>query len=425
MPDTAATIPDAATARFRPGTVGFTVVMSFSMAMTALAIDTILPAFPHIRAEFGYAPTSTTVSILVPAFMAGLGLGQIPAGILADRFGRRPVLWGGIAIYIGGAVAALLAPSLPLMIAARVVWGLGGAGPRVASLAMVRDAYSGEAMARQMSSIMAVFLIVPMIAPTIGSALVHVGPWQLTIIACIAVALVVAVLSSQLPATMNPGDRHDVNLREVIAAWRTVMRAPGSSAYLVSLTVMFAAFMAYIGSSEAIIDESFGLAPWFPAIFGGVSLCMAIGVIANGRIVERVGLSKLNIAMTNANLLVGVVFVVVVTIAGGNPSFAVFIVLLTAWLLCTQVLQANINAAAMVPLGHVAGMGTAIFGLVQMVVGSLLASWLSSLYHGSVTPFAWAFLGASVVVAVMVRRAVAQRAAANLHGAPTLEASPG
>ena len=156
----------------RPGTTAFTLLLSSAMAMTALGIDTMLPAFDDIREQHGLASDATQVAGLVTAFIAGFGIGQLPAGILADRYGRRPVLWGGLVVYVVGCAAAALAPSLGLMIAARFLWGLGAAGPRVAVTAMVRDSYSGAAMARQMSSIMAIFLIVPMIAPSIGAGLV-------------------------------------------------------------------------------------------------------------------------------------------------------------------------------------------------------------------------------------------------------------
>lgn len=392
-------------ARFAPGTPAFTIVLSLSVALSALAIDTLLPAFGKIREAFGYGPGSTTVTGLVTAFTLGLGLGQIPAGLLADRFGRRPVLWGGLSIYVIGAIASLLAPSLPIMIAARVLWGIGAAGPRVATVAMVRDAYSGEAMARQMSYIMAVFLIAPMIAPTIGSALIAIGPWQLTVALPAAFAVLVLTLSFGLPATMRPEDRRPINPTQIWNGWRVVFAAPGSIAYLIMLTVTFGTFMAFIGSSEALIKETYGLGGYFPAVFGGISLMLAVAVMVNARLVERVGLK---------NMMLGPSWGVVAAAAGltiaaianrGVPPLWVFLTLLVAVLMLIQVLQTNLNAAAMVPLGQVAGAAAAVFGTVSMVVGSGVAAVISSLYHGPVTPFAVAFMVCGAICVVGVAQA--------------------
>jgi DHA1 family bicyclomycin/chloramphenicol resistance-like MFS transporter len=143
------------------GSKGFVAVLSMCMAVTALGVDTILPAYGEIRESLGLAEGATEVTGLITFYLMGNSIGLLPAGLLADRFGRKAVMWGGLALYLVGAVGTILAPSLAMMFAARFVWGLGGAGPRVAALAMVRDGFAGEQMAKQMSFVMAVFLLVP------------------------------------------------------------------------------------------------------------------------------------------------------------------------------------------------------------------------------------------------------------------------
>jgi len=376
------------------------------MAVTALAIDALLPAFDAVREEFGLASDATDVAALVTAFIVGFGLGQLPAGLLADRFGRRPVLWGGLAIYVVGAAAAALAPSLGLMIAARFVWGLGAAGPRVAAMAIVRDAYSGAAMAREMSTIMAVFLLVPMIAPAIGSGLIALGPWQLTIWLCVGVAALVFVASRYLPPTLPDSERRPVSGREIVASWRMVLATPGTLGYIAATIVMTASFMSYIASSENIIDEVFGLKRWFAVLFAVVAAGLAAANVLNGRVVEALGLRRLVSVVPHVQLGVSAMLGVLALTTGGKPPFALFMPLLIVVLMTQQVTMVNINSAAMLPLGHVAGSAAAVIGATPMVFGSLLGSLVDARFDGTVTPLSLAFVLSSVLAVTAVRHAL-------------------
>ncbi len=400
---TLAATPPQSHRTLTPGSAGFTVVLSMAMAGTALAIDTMLPAFPEIRAALDLEPDSTAVAGLVTAFLIGQGLGLLPAGLLADRFGRRPVMWGGIAIYISAAVAAALAPTLELMILARLVWGMGAAGPRVAATAMIRDSFEGAEMAKQMSTIMAVFLIIPTIAPTIGAGLVAVGPWQLVFWICALYAGAVLLLTARLPATMQTTTaRTSTSGPEVWRSIRTVFTTPGTYGYLVATIGLFASFITYLASSEIIVDEVFGLADWFPLIFGAISIIMAAVMLINRQIVVRVGLDRMMYVMSRALIVVAGGFVALSLVTDGAPPFALFFVAVTFVIACQQLLAPNINAAAMRPLGAVAGTAAAVFGMVPMIVGSLLGSLIDRSFDGTVTPIAVGMAACAVLAAAGV-----------------------
>lgn len=408
-----------------PGSIGFTAVTSMAIGMTALAIDSILPAFDSIREELGLEPGATELTLLISAFLLGFGIGQLPAGLLADRFGRRPVLWGGVALYIFGALVTTVSPTLWAMVAARFVWGLGAAGPRVAVTAMVRDAFEGEAMAKQMSTIMAVFLLVPMFAPSAGAALVALGSWKLTIWMCMAVGLVVLGASTRLPATLPAEDRRPLNVKEVVSSWRVVLAAPGTVAYLVAITLATGVFLSYLASSENIFDAVFDLEDLFPVLFGVLAFAMAIGAILNGRIVERVGLDRM-LLVTNVIYVVSSVVMVVIAVMGdGTPEFAAFAPVMLVVMVAGQVTLINANTAAMVPLGRVAGSGAAVLGTVPLVLGSLIGSAIDQQFDGSITPLSVAFLAASIGVFFAVRyaaKAVARSQSASLDQAPVVSA---
>lgn len=389
----------------RPGMRSFTLLLSAAMAMTALGIDTLLPAFDDIRSEYGLASDATDVAALVTAFIAGLGIGQLPAGILADRYGRRPVLWGGLIVYILGCAAAAFAPSLGVMIAGRFLWGLGAAGPRVAVTAIVRDSYSGAAMARQMSSIMAIFLIVPMVAPSLGAGLIAIGPWQLTIWMCAAAAALVFAAALFLPPT-EPVERRPFSGREMLADWRTVIATPGTIGYITASVVMTGAFMSYIASSENIVDEVFGLKKWFALIFGSVAVVMAFANLTNGRFIEALGLRRLLSTMPFIQIAASTTLCVTALATDGVPPFGLFLPLLIIVMVSQQVLTVNINSAAMVPLGRVAGSAAAIIGAVPQVLGALIGSRIDAAFDGTVTPISIAFLAAGILSALSVHQAL-------------------
>jgi len=390
MTDTISSAPDPRQRTpVAPGTAGFTFVLSMAMAGTALAIDTMLPAFPEIRAALDLEADSTAVAGLVTAFLIGQGIGLIPAGLLADRFGRRPVLWGGMVIYIIAAVVTAAAPNLEVMLAGRLIWGIGAAGPRVAATAMVRDSFEGAEMAKQMSTIMAVFLIIPTIAPAIGAGLVAVGAWQLVFWFCAAFGAGVLAMTTRLPATMhNAPVQPRMSRRLLVRNIQTVFTTPGSAGYMIALTGLFASFITYLASSEIIIDEVFDLQDWFPVIFAAIAIIMAAAMIINRQVVVRVGLERMVLLMGRALLVLAGVFVLIALLTDGTPRFSVFFASISALFVAQQLLTPNINAAAMRPLGDVAGTAAAVFGMVPMIVGSLIGTVIDRAFDGTVTPLA-------------------------------------
>jgi DHA1 family bicyclomycin/chloramphenicol resistance-like MFS transporter len=396
-------------AALSPGTRPFIAVLSMCMAVTALGIDTALPAFPDIREAFGLADDATEVTAIVTTFFIGSSLGLLPAGLLADRFGRRAVMWGGLALYVAGAIGSVLAPTLGSMLVARFVWGLGSSGPRVAALAMVRDAYEGEQMARQMSLIMAVFILVPTFAPTLSVGILALGPWQAVFLACAAIAVVVSGGVARLPETLPVAERRPLAVREIGRSCAIVLRTPGTVGYLVSLTALFGVFMSYLASSEIILDQVFDLAEWFPLFFGGIAIAMGAAMWTNGRFVERLGLPRIIRIGFAANWLATVALLGLTLATSGRPGFWPFVVLLAVVLFFQQMLIPNLNAAAMRPLAHVAGTGAAILGMVPGVLGAVIGNLIDRRFDGSITPLAIGFVVASSVAAISWR-GVATRA---------------
>jgi DHA1 family bicyclomycin/chloramphenicol resistance-like MFS transporter len=383
-----------------PGSRGFVLVLAMCMAVTALAVDTALPAFGDIRRSLGLSEDATSVTRLITYFLLGNAIGLLPAGLLSDRFGRKPVMWGGLLLYVVGAVGTMLAPTLGLMFAARFVWGLGSAGPRVAAMAMVRDAFVGERMARQMSFIMAVFILVPTIAPLLSAGILQFAPWQAVFAVCAGAALLLSIALIRLPETLAPDMRRSLSIAEVWSGCRTVLATPGTLAYLVSLTVLFGAFMSYLASSEVILDQVFDLGDWFPVFFSVVSIVMGAGMWLNGRIVERIGLDRL-IGRVFASSAVLVTAMLVLTVAtDGTPPFWAFVIAISAVLFSHQMLMPNLNAAAMRPLAAVAGTGAALLGMVPGAIGAVIGGVIDNRFDGTIMPLVLGFVLATAIGAI-------------------------
>jgi MFS transporter, DHA1 family, multidrug resistance protein len=389
-------------ARRPPAEREFLALIALSVALAALGIDVMLPAFGAIRTEFGLAPDSTAVGGLVTAYVLGLAFGQLALGPLSDRFGRRPVLYAGFALYGLGAVAAAMAPSLQALLVARLVWGLGASGPRVVTLAIVRDCYEGERMSRAMSFVMAVFLLVPIVAPTIGASIVAVASWRWVFGVSMVAAVLMSLWALRLPETLPVEQRLGLRPARMLAAARVVVGERQTVAYTVALTALFGAFLSYIATSELLVGDVYRRPTLFPLVFGGLALSMGAAVLLNARIVERVGTRRLAHGVLLAYLCMAALLVGGGLLTDGRPPFAVFLVGFALLLACHALLIPNMTSLAMAPMGAVAGTASSLIGTSQIAGGALLGSFIDQRYDGSVLPLSAGFLGLGVVALLAV-----------------------
>ncbi|MDH3607314.1 MAG: multidrug effflux MFS transporter [Acidimicrobiia bacterium] len=368
------------------GNKQFTALLAAIMALGALGIDLMLPVFDEIRTHFGLAEDATDVAQIVTVYFLGMASGQIFYGPFADRYGRRPVLYVGLVIYAIAAVGSVVAPTLPLMLLSRFLWGVGAAGPRVMAVAVVRDVYSGDAMARAMSFIMAVFVTVPILAPSLGAGIAALGPWQLVFWFCALYALVVGVWSLRLEETLAPENRRELALQPVLAAAREVSTTRQTAGYTMAMVFLFGAFTSYLASSELIIGEIYGRPGLFPFIFGGVATGMGGAMLFNARIVERVGVHQTARLAVIGYSAIALVLLAVVFLTEGRPPFWVAIIGISAVLVMHATMIPNVNALALEPLGHMAGMASAVIGTVSLAGGALLGTLIDRNISGTITP---------------------------------------
>lgn len=392
---------------------GFIALIVGLMAVSALAIDLMLPAFPDIRAEFGMAPDASRVGWIVTAFFLGLAIGPLIYGPLSDRFGRRPLVLAGLGIYAAGGIAAILAPSFTWIVVARVLWGAGAAGPRSLALAMVRDRYEGDAMARFMSMTMAVFLLVPIMAPLAGAGLNAIAPWRIVFWTPVLAALAMLMLAWRwLPETLSAERRRPLSARAVAAAARAVVTCRATLLFTAAITCLVGVLTTYLSGAELVVDDVYGRKSAFPFVFAGIGVMLAISSLNNARLVARLGLRTLLQRMAVGAACAGALLFVLSLVNGGKPPFLLFVVVLGLALPLGQGLAPNSNTAAMMPVPHVAGMASALIASVSTLGGSLLGNLASSAADGTARPMAtgiFVYLGLAAVLILVAARDVSPR----------------
>jgi DHA1 family bicyclomycin/chloramphenicol resistance-like MFS transporter len=314
-------------------------------------------------------------------------VGQLIYGPISDRYGRRPLFYAGLAVYASGAIAAALAPSFNLIILCRFVWGLGVAAPRSLAVAMVRDTSEGERMARVMSLAMAVFMVVPIMAPSVGALLMTFAPWRICFWVPSVGAVLLGVWAMRLPETLAPQRRRALSGADLKAALRAVVTTRETIAFGFGVTFVYGVMTSYLAGSEIIISDVFHHKREFPMIFGAFAVLLAGGALLNARIVGKLGVHRMVRTFSVTLLCVAAIGALIATATSGTPPFSLFCVVIALMLPCITLLQPNANTAAMAPLPHVAGMAAALLGFVGTAGGALLGRLIDSQFDGTVRPF--------------------------------------
>ncbi len=371
---------------YRMGPKELLALVSAIMAFGAMGIDFMLSAFDEIRVDFDLGLNSTETSRVVTVYLLGMAFGQILYGPLADRFGRKRTLYAGAAVYVVGAVGCAVAPSFDLLLTSRFVWGLGAAGARVVAVSIVRDRFEGAAMASAMSNVMAVFVLVPIIAPSLGAVIIGIAPWRAVFWTCALFAIVIVLWSLRLRETLDPANRRPLSPAGIAGGYLQVARTPITFGYTMATVFIQASFTTYLASAELFTAQVFDRKAQFPVIFGAVAILFGVAAIINGRIVERLGIDRV-VNRTFVALFILLTALVVMTVAqSGQPNFWLFMPLLGLTLASFMFMMPNLNSAAMDPLGAIAGSGSALTGAVRTAGGAVLGGIFAERVSTSVTP---------------------------------------
>jgi DHA1 family bicyclomycin/chloramphenicol resistance-like MFS transporter len=376
-----------------PSFVEFVALIGFTMGLMSLSIDNLLPAFGAIQASFGIADANE-MQLLISAYMIAFALMQIFYGPLSDIIGRRPALMIGLAVYGVGTVIAIFASSFGLLLAGRAVQGMGGAAIRVLVVAIVRDRFSGREMARVMSLILMVFIIVPVFAPAIGSLFLWIGGWRLIFISMLALALmVVAGFMLRMPETLHPEYRFPFSLRRILDGAVQTATTRAALGYASATGLMMGVLFGYLNSSQQIFQtEVYGLGPLFPLAFGAIAAVLGGASYVNSRLVRRLGMRRLAHFGICGFILAAALLLGLGLAFAGRPPLALFGPLLAATLCLMSLMMVNFNAMAMEPLGAIAGTASSVIGVYTSLAGALIGLLVGQAFDGTVIPLGGGFL---------------------------------
>jgi DHA1 family bicyclomycin/chloramphenicol resistance-like MFS transporter len=398
------------------GFLEFVALAAAMMATQALAIDAMLPAFPIIVQALHVANENHGQYILT-AYMVGMGIGQLVWGVLSDRFGRRPVLLGGLAVYVVAALLCGLTGSFHALLLWRFIHGMAAASVTVAR-SVIRDIYSGRHMARVMSLTFVVFLMVPILAPSIGQVILLVAPWPYIFIFCgVFAALVWAWAFFRLQETLHPEYRLTLSRSHIMSAVRLVLGNRTSLCYTLALTVMFGSVMAYVGMVQQIFAEVFHRPRLMPSMFALCALSMGVCAYLNSRFVERLGMRLIS----HASLLVfiGVTALHVLIAALGLEQLWTFVLFQAATMASFSLSVSNFGAMAMEPVGAVAGIGASLQGFISTFAGALVGAAIGRQFNGSTVPLATGSLCCGLLCLVFVLFAEKGRLFRQHHSEPS------
>jgi DHA1 family bicyclomycin/chloramphenicol resistance-like MFS transporter len=370
----------------RPSFAEFVIIISLMMSLTALSTDAMLPALPQIGSDLG-VQNANERQLVVSVLFLGLALGQLFFGPLSDRVGRKPPIYAGYALYVAGALLSVLAISFPMMLVGRLSQGLGISAPRAITLALVRDRYKGRTMARVMSFVTSVFILVPMIAPTMGQTILLFSGWRSIFGSFVLMALItLSWFALRMPETLAPEHRAPFSLRRIIDATLEIVGNRTALGYTVSAGLVSGAFLGYLNSAQQIFQELYALGERFPLVFGVISLSIGLASLLNARLVMRFGMRFLVrwalFIMTGLSILA----LGIALLLGGHVPLWPFMAYIMVTFFCVGILFGNQNSLAMEPLGHLAGIGAAVVGSLSTLISMPLGTIIGQSYNGTILP---------------------------------------
>ncbi len=370
----------------------FIALMAVIISMTALSIDMMLPALPDIGRDLAVEHPND-IQLVVSALVLGLGIGQILLGTLSDCFGRKPIILTGFIIFILGCLLSTFSRHFGTMLAGRLIQGIGIAGPRTAIIALIRDQYNGRAMARITSVIMAVFIFVPAVAPALGQVILLKMSWRAIFIALMIQGVItVTWFTIRQPETLPPESRIPLSVRRILNGLVQVCTNRLSIGYTLAAGCMLGLFLAYLNCAQQIFQEVYHLGRQFPIYMAFLALSIGSASFVNSRIVMRFGMHRLSYWAVSLFILLTSIYLVITLLMGGHSPLWVMMLCLFLSFFCVGILFGNLNAIAMEPLGHIAGIGAAIIGSLSSLISSPLSIVISYYYNGTTIPLALGFV---------------------------------
>ncbi len=372
-----------------PGAKELVAMMAGLMALNALAIDTMLPAFQAMRNGLSIT-NPNNIQYVISIYLLGMGVGSIFYGPLSDRYGRKFVLVPAIIGYAIFSFACRLSTSFEFLLVMRLVQGLCGAAMGVLVAAIIRDSFSGDKMARHMSTIFMVFMIVPVIAPSVGAVIIKFAPWRaiFDVFAFLAICMAIWVWR-RLPETLNPANVILIQPKTIASGWKTVSTHRVALGYVLAGGAVQGALFGYLNASEQLFSVTFQARDFFPIGFAIIALGIAAANFTNSRIVERYGARRVSHSAMFLFIALGALQFVAATYA--PASLPIFLVLITFNMALIGFLGSNFSSISMQPFGEMAGVASSFQQSARTILGAVIGALIGGQFTNSVAPIAIGF----------------------------------
>lgn len=375
-------------------------MMAALMSIVALAIDALLPALDIIGFHVGTTNPSDNQLFIIMIFL-GLGLGPLLFGPLSDSLGRKPVVYMGFSLFVLASLVCVSTDSLWVMIFGRIVQGIGLSAPRTIAIAIIRDLYSGDYMARIMSFVTVVFLLVPIVAPAFGKLVLDHYNWQAIFYFQLVIGAVVCLwFYLRQPETLKPENKIPMSRHLFADGFKEISRYPVTIGCTVISGLIAGSFFVYLSGSQQIFQEQYGLKEAFPYIFAGLSIAIGLAVFSNAYMVLRFGMEKLVTVALSGFFVVSLAYVLVF-MGSPNPHIWVLLTFMALQFLCIGFLFGNLRALAMEPVGHIAGIAAAITGFISTIMAVPISTFIGRYLDDTALPV---FIGFSIcsLVALLI-----------------------
>lgn len=370
----------------------FVALMASLMSIVALSIDALLPAIPEIGTAIGNH-NSTDLQLLVTMIFLGFGIGQLILGPISDSYGRKPVMYAGFGIFILASLVCIFSNSLELMLAGRVLQGIGLAAPRTISISIIRDAHKGDYMARMMSFVTAFFILVPVIAPALGQFILNHFSWETIFYTQLFFAVLVTIwFWKRQKETLKPEYKIPLSRHVYIDGFKELIKYKEAILFTVVAGFIQGAFMVYLSASQHVFEDQYGIGDKFPYVFAGLATSIGVSTLLNGTMVVRLGMRRLSFLALSVFSLISITYVLLFW-NKPNPGLGILIPFLVAQFLTLGFIFGNLRAIAMEPIGHIAGIGAAITGFIQTLIAIPIATFIGGYVNETVLPL---FIGFAV-----------------------------
>lgn len=363
----------------------FIILMASLMSIVALAIDAILPALEVIGNSVG-TTDPTQNQLLITMIFLGLGCGQLIFGPLSDSIGRKPTIYIGFAVFVIASFVCVTTNSIEMMVFGRILQGIGLAAPRTISIAMVRDNFSGDYMAKIMSFIVAIFILVPVIAPALGKLLLDTFGWQSIFNSQLIFGLLIMIwLWRRQPETLHPENKIKLSTSLFISGTKEFLKFKTSVAFTLISGLITGSFMVYISASQEIFQNQYGLVDEFPFIFAALAISVGLATFLNGTLVLKYGMYRMVRTFMIVFTVVPVIYLLFFG-ASTNPNVLILVMFFAIQFFAIGFLFGNLRSLAMQPVGHIAGVGAAINGFVSTVMAVPIATYISNFVKDTASP---------------------------------------